>query len=589
MGEAPGETVLELRCTVACRHVSTAKQTADRFDRALVLAKVESAQTLPKNAESGQIIDKIRGCDWRCDSTCHKKARATVSSKLSCSSRFSVHAKIVTASETVAKKSMQCGGATANAGVYWRGFGEPSRAAHLCDLNEMAMDEITIQGTTYGVSLQRGRRERLEDAYRAIPDVGGDPHTGFFAVFDGHGGSHAAEYASEHLVNNIMHHFERTGGDMEAAVRNGFLETDAGFLDLHVSSGASALTAIVHAGCIWVAGAGDCRAVMSAGGSACALSTDHRPGRPDERERIESRGGSVDNCGPGMWRVQGILGVSRAIGDAHLKDWVIAEPEIFQRELSDDCEFLMLATDGLWDMVSNQEAVDLVRPYMCGAATESSCGASGFVFDKAAHDTSTPSTCGASASTCCMATPPGLLTPTPPLACHGDDEEVFAWGSSESECVQKCPHSPPPQHAGKEGECHWCHAGGAGSCCSHPWTPGMASAASGDAHVPFSPMEDASVCCLEPEEFLAYEARAESSSKGPDVAARRLVQLARDRGSVDDVCVMVIDLRCYANRADSGDKHEGGDSHKRSGACLLDRHVSDSCESLTQAKRPRPY
>lgn len=56
-------------------------------------------------------------------------------------------------------------------------------------------------------------------------------------------------------------------------------------------------------------------------------------------------------CKNGVWRVQGSLAVSRAIGDLHLKEWVISEPEIHRLPLTPDCEFLIMASDGLWDKV----------------------------------------------------------------------------------------------------------------------------------------------------------------------------------------------------------------------------------------------
>ena len=53
----------------------------------------------------------------------------------------------------------------------------------------------------------------------------------------------------------------------------------------------------------------------------------------------------------GAWRVQGSLAVSRAIGDLHLKEWIISEPETKRLSLTSDCEFLIMASDGLWDKV----------------------------------------------------------------------------------------------------------------------------------------------------------------------------------------------------------------------------------------------
>ncbi|KAF2319105.1 hypothetical protein GH714_013316 [Hevea brasiliensis] len=122
---------------------------------------------------------------------------------------------------------------------------------------------------------------------------------------------------------------------------------------------------MIHKGDLVVSNAGDCRAVMSRGGVAEALSSDHHPSREDERDRIEALGGYVDCC-HGVWRIQGSLAVTRGIGDRHLKQWVISEPETKVLKIKPECEFLILASDGLWDKVANQEAVDLVRPLCIG-------------------------------------------------------------------------------------------------------------------------------------------------------------------------------------------------------------------------------
>ncbi|KAL3501119.1 hypothetical protein ACH5RR_035568 [Cinchona calisaya] len=90
-----------------------------------------------------------------------------------------------------------------------------------------------------------------------------------------------------------------------------------------------------------------------------ALTKDHRAGQEDERKRIEDKGGFVQHH-RGAWRVHGILAVSRSIGDAHLKDWVPAEPDTEMISLTKDMEYLILASDGLWEEVGNQEAVEIV-------------------------------------------------------------------------------------------------------------------------------------------------------------------------------------------------------------------------------------
>lgn len=84
-----------------------------------------------------------------------------------------------------------------------------------------------------------------------------------------------------------------------------------------------------------------------------------------EKKRIEEAGGSVSFNG--VWRVAGILATSRALGDYPLKDrkLVIADPDILTFELGDHKpEFIILASDGLWDTFSNEEAVSYIRYYI---------------------------------------------------------------------------------------------------------------------------------------------------------------------------------------------------------------------------------
>nr|DAD28054.1 TPA_asm: hypothetical protein HUJ06_029522 [Nelumbo nucifera] len=191
----------------------------------------------------------------------------------------------------------------------------------------------------------------MEDRYSAVVNLQGDSKQAFFGVFDGHGGTKAAAYASENIDKNIMDELMRRGEDeIEDAVKYGYLTTDSDFLKEDAYGGACCVTAVIRKGDLVVSNAGDCRAVISREGIAEALTSDHRPSREDEKDRIETLGGYVDCC-HGVWRLQGSLAVSRAIGDRHLKKWVIAEPETKILKIRPECEFLILASDGLWDKV----------------------------------------------------------------------------------------------------------------------------------------------------------------------------------------------------------------------------------------------
>nr|GMD57651.1 phosphatase 2C 53 [Ipomoea batatas] len=228
------------------------------------------------------------------------------------------------------------------------------------------LDEVEVEGEGYSVYCKRGKRGAMEDRYSAFVDHQQGSKQAFFGVFDGHGGVKAAEFAARNMGRNIMNKVGvRSEEDIEAAVKEGYLATDEEFLKQNVRGGASCVTALIHKGKLVVSNAGDCRAVMSRGGIAEVLTLDHRPSRESEKERIEALGGYVDCC-RGVWRIQGSLAVSRGIGDAQLKKWVIAEPETKTVFTEPDFEFLILASDGVWDKVSNQEAVDTVRPLCIG-------------------------------------------------------------------------------------------------------------------------------------------------------------------------------------------------------------------------------
>ncbi|KAJ8543597.1 hypothetical protein K7X08_006120 [Anisodus acutangulus] len=211
-------------------------------------------------------------------------------------------------------------------------------------------DLVEVEGDDYSVCCKRGRKGAMEDRHSAIVNLQGDSKQGVFGIFDGHGGVKAAEFAAENLIKNIMNELGNTTTDekIETAVRNGYLKTDTEFLNQEVRGGSCCVTALIQKGNLVVSNAGDCRAVVSRGGVAEALTSDHRPSRQDEKDRIEASGGYVDCC-HGVWRIQGSLAVSRSIGDQYLKQWVTAEPETRILGLKSELEFLVLASDGLWD------------------------------------------------------------------------------------------------------------------------------------------------------------------------------------------------------------------------------------------------
>ncbi|KAJ9543394.1 hypothetical protein OSB04_023101 [Centaurea solstitialis] len=231
--------------------------------------------------------------------------------------------------------------------------------------------EVEVEGDGYSVYCKRGRREAMEDRFKAVADF--NHKQAFFGVFDGHGGSKAAEFAAENLESMIEDEVVKRGEiEIVEAIKQGYLNTDSEFLKLEQRGGACCVTAIIRSGNLVVSNAGDCRAVVSNGGAAEALTSDHRPSRQDEKLRIESLGGYVDSS-RGVCRVLGSLAVSRGIGDRSLKQWITSEPETKTFKIVPEFEFLIMASDGLWDKVSNQEAVDIARPFCASEEAVSAC------------------------------------------------------------------------------------------------------------------------------------------------------------------------------------------------------------------------
>nr|GMD72779.1 probable protein phosphatase 2C 74 [Ipomoea batatas] len=228
---------------------------------------------------------------------------------------------------------------------------------------------MEVEGRDYFVASKKGRREVMEDGHSVILDILGDSKQAFFVVIDGHGGRNAVDYVAENLGKNIVNSLEAGnnklssssyGNCIEDALRQGYSETDKQFLVQGKDGGACAASVLIKDGEMHVANVGDCGVVLSRKSVAVSLTSDHRPvSREDERARIEKSGGML-YCQNGVLRVNGSLAVSRAFGDHHLKELIISEPDILKLPLTSDCQFLILASDGLWDKVSNQEAVDVV-------------------------------------------------------------------------------------------------------------------------------------------------------------------------------------------------------------------------------------
>ncbi|GMT09283.1 hypothetical protein PFISCL1PPCAC_580 [Pristionchus fissidentatus] len=252
------------------------------------------------------------------------------------------------------------------------------------------------QGLKYAMATMQGWRVDMEDAHVAELSMGdASPFSSwsFFAVFDGHAGSVAAEFAATHVLQTLVEgeHLQqvaqllagREDGRLceescqllEKGLKQGFLALDDKIREKLDSimgkdrSGTTAVCAIVTPSHIVVANLGDSRAVFSRRDEATFGTEDHKPCNEKERQRIISAGGSVM-----IQRINGSLAVSRALGDFEYKSntgvsparqQVSPEPDVyfFERQSSTD-EYLILACDGIYDVMSNDELCAFVHARM---------------------------------------------------------------------------------------------------------------------------------------------------------------------------------------------------------------------------------
>ncbi|KAK9189890.1 hypothetical protein WN943_018489 [Citrus x changshan-huyou] len=232
------------------------------------------------------------------------------------------------------------------------------------------------------------------------------PQGTFVGIYDGHGGPEAARFVNDRLFDNIktIHGAEFTSescGISADVITRAFLETEEEFLSLVrnqwlnkpqiASAGSCCLVGIICSGLLYIANAGDSRVVLGRMENdvkevkAVQLSSEHNASMEFVREELRALhpdDPQIVVLKHKVWRVKGIIQISRSIGDAYLKKAefnrepllpkfrlpepfhkpiLLAEPTVSVQRLYPEDQFLIFASDGLWEHLSNQEAVDIVH------------------------------------------------------------------------------------------------------------------------------------------------------------------------------------------------------------------------------------
>ncbi|KAL4519818.1 hypothetical protein Ndes2526B_g01618 [Nannochloris sp. 'desiccata'] len=273
-------------------------------------------------------------------------------------------------------------------------------------------EKLNLGPLVFGASQAKGMRPYMEDRHiveepmvprgssgAPIPD---NTPRSFAAVYDGHNGTLAADHAADRLhfilaaepafrtctgdgPPAVMH---REGERITGALVHAFEATDKEILTrCRTENGRGGATGVVIlriGEMLYAAHCGDSRAVLCRSGEPLRLTEDHKPNLPRERKRVEDLGGRVDfaRCwrvivDPGGGRPASGLAVSRSFGDPDFKEplhLVTATPDVMSERLTEEDSFVILASDGLWDVMTDKRACEIVKAKITLAMANASGG-----------------------------------------------------------------------------------------------------------------------------------------------------------------------------------------------------------------------
>ncbi len=230
------------------------------------------------------------------------------------------------------------------------------------DLDRWRKEVFTFPGGMGALYAICGKRPSMEDSDAIVTNFRTKGPL-YAAIFDGHGGKKVAHLASC-LLHSYLAKELASKKKIEQAFKDAFSKTDEKLKKtIKDQSGSTVIVALIDGTKLHIANLGDSRAVISENDTAVRITKDHKTSDEKELARIKKAGGFVFNG-----RFGGSLAVSRALGDFHLKNEKLTNneplsniPDVFSRTITENSDFLILACDGLWDVIKDQDAVDFVK------------------------------------------------------------------------------------------------------------------------------------------------------------------------------------------------------------------------------------
>lgn len=211
------------------------------------------------------------------------------------------------------------------------------------------------KGFGIGYSATMGNRPTMEDA---VTLYSFDDHNSLFAVFDGHIGDTSATTASDIIIDEIQGLLQIVDDtELSTKFSEVFANINHDLKDMGATDGCTAAVVLCRGNKLFVAGIGDSRIVRIRKFEADRLTTDYKPANPDEYRRLNHKGLKVNKEG----RINRKLGVARALGDFWCGSGIFVTPDIKSIEIDENDEGIVIACDGVWDVILDAQAARFVR------------------------------------------------------------------------------------------------------------------------------------------------------------------------------------------------------------------------------------
>lgn len=214
--------------------------------------------------------------------------------------------------------------------------------------------ELGVQNFPVGYADTIGRRPTMEDSMCIVGDFAGD-NTAFYGMFDGHGGKNVAHAAARQLYRVIADNYVNSD-KLPETIEKAIDTVNSPLIDQYYDQGSTMAIAMVVDDIIFTANLGDTRIVLTnQSGAVKRVTYDHRASDPLECSYIEERGGTVYNQ-----RVEGILMLSRCLGDGNVSQYLSQKPFMTKTPRKDGT-IMIIACDGVWDVMTDNEAALIAR------------------------------------------------------------------------------------------------------------------------------------------------------------------------------------------------------------------------------------